>query len=93
MMRGVLMKNLQYISMILLLSVIAPATSFAESFRCGSHNIKEGMEKEKVLEYCRHPTSERSWTMVYSRGPEKFNMLVHFGADGTVNRIEEESED
>jgi len=87
------MKNLQYISMILLLSVIAPATSFAESFRCGSHIIKEGMEKDKVLEYCGHPTSERGWTLVYDRGPEKLNMLVHFGADGTVNRIEEESED
>jgi hypothetical protein len=51
------------------------------------------MEKDKVLEYCGHPTSERGWTFVYDRGPEKFNMLVHFGADGTVNRIEEESEE
>jgi hypothetical protein len=93
MMRGVHMNNQHYILMFLLLLVIAPATSFAESFRCGSHIIKEGMEKDKVLEYCGHPTSERGWTMVYDRGPEKLNMLVHIGADGTVNRIEEESEE
>jgi len=51
------------------------------------------MDRSKVLEYCGQPTSKRGWTMVYDRGPEKFNMLIHFNADGTVDRIEEESEE
>jgi hypothetical protein len=87
------MKIFYYTLIVFLLWALVPTTSFAESFRCGSHIIEEGLEKEKVIEYCGQPTSERGWTMVYDRGPEKFNMLVHLGADGTVNQIEEESEE
>jgi hypothetical protein len=87
------MKISNYTLMFFLLWVMAPSISVAESFRCGSHIIDEGMEKEKVLEYCGSPTSERGWTMIYNRGPEQFDMLVHFGANGKVNRIEEASED
>jgi len=79
--------------MVCLLWAMVPATSVAESFRCGSHIIEQGMDRSKVLEYCGQPTSKRGWTMVYDRGPEKFNMLIHFNADGTVDRIEEESEE
>jgi len=68
------------------------STSVAGSFRCGSHLIEEGMEKSKLLEYCGQPTREEGWTWHYDRGPGGLNMLVHFDADGTVNRIEEESE-
>ena len=76
-----------------LLSVMFLSTSVAESFRCGSHLIEEGMQRSKVLEYCGQPTEEAGWTWHYDRGPEGPSMLVHFGADGTVNRIEEQTDD
>jgi len=76
-----------------LLSVTFLSTSVAGSFRCGSHLIEEGMQKSKVLEYCGQPTEEAGWTWHYDRGPEGPNMLVHFDADGTVNRIEEQTDD
>ena len=74
-----------------LLGMIVPSTSFAESFRCGSHVIETGMEQSKVREYCGPPTEEAGWTWHYDRGPGRMTMLVHFEADGTVNRIEEQS--
>jgi hypothetical protein len=33
------------------------------------------------------------WTWHYDRGPGTLNMLVHFDADGTANRIEVEPDD
>ena len=76
-----------------LLSVMFLSTSVAESFRCGSHLIEEGMQRSKVLEYCGQPTEEAGWTWHYDRGQGGFKILVHFDADGTVNRIEEKSDD
>ena len=69
------------------------STAAAGSFRCGSHLIEEGMERSKVREYCGEPTSENGWTWHYDRGAGGMKTLVHFDADGTVNRIEEGSED
>jgi len=74
-------------------SVVFLSTSVAGSFSCGSHLIEEGMQRSKVLEYCGEPTEEAGWTWHYDRGPEGLKMLVHFGADGTVNRIEEQTDD
>jgi hypothetical protein len=76
-----------------LLWVMFPSTSVAESFRCGSHIIEEGMHRSKILEYCGQPTEEMGWTWHYDRGPGTLNMLVHFDADGTANRIEVEPDD
>jgi len=76
-----------------LLSVMLLSTSVAGSFRCGSYLIEEGLHRSKVLEYCGQPTEEMGWTWRYDRGPGGLNMLVHFGADGTVNRIEEQTGD
>jgi hypothetical protein len=87
------MKIFIFTLMVCLLWAMVPTTSVAESFRCGSHLIEEGMKRSEVIEYCGQPTSERGWTIVYDRGPESFNMLIHFNAAGTVDQIEEESED
>jgi hypothetical protein len=91
-MRGKVMNIFKYALIVCALWITAPLIFASESFHCGSHLIEEGMEKEKVIEYCGEPTSERGWTFIYHRGSEAFDTLVHFGADGTVNRIEEESE-
>jgi hypothetical protein len=68
--------------------MIASANA-GESFRCGSHIIDVGDDRETVLEHCGQPTTEEGWTWTYDRGPEKLKVLVHFDADGSVNRIEE----
>jgi hypothetical protein len=87
------MKIINGILIACLLSVMYLSASVAESFRCGSHLIEEGMERSKVREYCGQPTEEAGWTWHYERGPGGMNMLVHFDADGTVNRIEEQTDD
>ena len=76
-----------------LLSVMFLSTSVADSFRCGSHLIEEGMHRSKVLEYCGPPTEEKGWTWHYVRGTEGLKTLIHFDADGTVNRIEDQTDD
>jgi len=62
----------------------------ADSFRCGSDVSSQGVHWDKVLENCGEPTERSEDTWVYDRGPEDFTVTVHFGADGTVNRIEME---
>jgi len=87
------MKIINGVLIACLLSVMLFSISVAESFRCGSHLIEEGMLKSKVLEYCGQPSEEAGWTWHYDRGPQSSKILVHFDADGTVNRIEEQSGD
>jgi len=87
------MKIINGVLIACLLSVMFPSISVAESFRCGSHLIEEGMQRSKVLEYCGQPTEEAGWKWHYDRGPEGFKILVHFDADGKVDRIEEQSGD
>jgi hypothetical protein len=65
------------------------AASADDAFRCGQHNIKLGDSREHVLEHCGKPASESGWTWTYDRGSEELSVVVHFEADGTVNRIEE----
>lgn len=86
------MKILNCVLIVGLVWVMFLSTAVAGSFRCGSHLIEEGMERSKVREYCGEPASENGWTWHYDRGAGSMNMLVHFDADGTVNRIEEDSE-
>lgn len=86
------MKKFNGVLIAFLLSVMLLSTSVAGSFRCGSHLIEEGMQRSKVLEYCGQPDKEEGWTWHYERGTGGLNMLVHFDADGTVNRIEEDAE-
>jgi hypothetical protein len=71
-----------------LLLVITTANA-DDSFRCGTHIIDVGDQREEVLEHCGQPTTEEGWTWTYDRGPEEMRVLVHFEADGTVGRIEE----
>ena len=69
--------------------LVIAAANADELFRCGSHIVEIGNNRETVLEYCGQPTTEDGWTWIYDRGPEKFKVLVHFGANGAVNKIEE----
>ena len=78
-------------------AILSTALSFAaavayagESFDCGGHIISEGDSKADVEEHCGPPTSHEGSTWIYERGSDKFTGTVHFGADGTVNRIEKE---
>lgn len=87
------MKIINGVLVACLLSVIFFSISAADSFRCGSHIIEEGMQRSEVLEYCGQPTEEAGWTWHYDRESQNIKILVHFDADGTVNRIEEEPGD
>jgi hypothetical protein len=69
--------------------LVIAAANADDSFRCGSHSVEIGDTRETVLEHCGQPTAEEGWTWTYDREPEKFNVLVHFGANGSVNNIEE----
>jgi hypothetical protein len=69
--------------------LVITAANADESFRCGSYLVEIGDNQENVLEHCGQPTAEEGWTWTYDREPEKFNVLVHFGANGSVNNIEE----
>ena len=60
-----------------------------DSFWCGSYIVEIGDNQETVREHCGQPATEEGWTWTYDRGPEKFKVLVHFGANGSVNKIEE----
>jgi hypothetical protein len=92
-MRGKAM-NVFYRALIFcLLSGASGSVLADQSFRCGAHLIKEGMHKSKVLEYCGQPMSESGDTWVYDQGPEKFNMIVHFLGDDSIDRIEAKSDD
>ena len=82
---------LQMVPVILLLLFALPA--FAEvGFRCGTHLIDVGDMQEDVLKHCGEPTSQSGWTWTYDRGPTQLDIIVHFEADGTVNRIQNADE-
>jgi len=72
----------------LLLITITTANA-AETIRCGSALIEDGDSIEKVLEHCGEPTSKEGATWIYDRGSGQFVAVIHVGADGTVNRVEE----
>jgi len=69
--------------------VLASTAALGDSFYCGTHIIEEGDSKVKVEEYCGQPTSQSYDQWVYDRGENKFTITLHFGADGTVDQIEE----
>jgi hypothetical protein len=83
------MKFIHAIFVSSLFFLVITAANADESFRCGSYLVEIGDNRETVLEHCGQPTAEKGWTWTYDRGPEKFNVLVHFGANGSVNKIEE----
>jgi hypothetical protein len=83
------MKFIHAIFVSSLFFLVITAANADESFRCGSYLVEIGDNQENVLEHCGQPTAEKGWTWTYDRGPEKFNVLVHFGANGSVNKIEE----
>ena len=63
----------------------------AETFRCDGHIIERGMNSSEVRKHCGPPDAEnlidgRSWS--YNRGTTGMTIVVHFYANGDVERIE-----
>jgi hypothetical protein len=83
------MKFIHAIFVSSLFFLVITAANADESFRCGSYLVETGDDRETVLERCGQPTTEEGWTWTYDRGPEEFKVIVHFDANGSVNRIEE----
>ena len=79
---------LAFVGSLLLLAI---TTANADgTFRCGSKIINAGDHRDEVLKHCGKPTSgEESWTWTYERGSEQNAVVLHFNADGEVDRIEE----
>ncbi len=69
--------------------VLASTAALGGSFYCGQHIITEGDTKAKVAENCGPPTYQSQDQWVYDRSTTQFTVTLHFGADGTVNRLEE----
>ncbi|MGI9309845.1 MAG: DUF2845 domain-containing protein, partial [Gammaproteobacteria bacterium] len=76
----------------LLATMLLSLNAVADSFYCGTHIIDESSNKTEVAEKCGEPTVKFSDHWIYDRGTDQFDVLVHFEADGSVNRIEEEHE-
>lgn len=86
------MKVIPAFTALLTLLLIA-TTASADTFYCGETLIEEGMSRGEVVQHCGQPSSGGEDNWVYDRGPEKFNVEVHFEADGTVGDIQEESQE
>jgi hypothetical protein len=66
------------------------SSAMADSFYCGTHIIDESSNKVQVLEHCGEPASQTEIQWIYDRGEDP-DILVHFEADGSINRIEEQT--
>jgi hypothetical protein len=73
-------------------ALVAAGPASADTFYCGTHLIEEGMTRDEVTKYCGEPDSKSIQNWVYDRGPEKFDVTVHFLDNGTVSRIQEMTE-
>lgn len=73
------------------ITIIYSASAMAEVFYCGTHIIDGNSYQTEVLKYCGEPSSKKTDQWVYERANEP-SMLVHFEADGTINRIQELTE-
>ena len=72
-------------------SMMFSASAMADAFYCGTHIIDENSNQTQVLEHCGEPDNKQIEQWLYARGEEP-DMLIHFEADGTINRIEELTE-
>jgi hypothetical protein len=90
--KGLTMKHALITVPAIFLLLSAPFASAEVGFRCGTHLIDVGDRQEDVLKHCGEPTSQSGWTWIYDRGPSEFDIIVHFEADGTVNRIQNADE-
>jgi hypothetical protein len=72
-------------------SMMFSASAMADAFYCGTHIIDENSNQTEVLEHCGEPDNKQFEQWTYARGEEP-DMLIHFEADGTINRIEELTE-
>ena len=68
------------------------AASADDSFSCGMHIVSVGDHRDTVLEHCGQPTTIEGATWTYDRGPEKFDVIVHFNAADEADRIEEQDD-
>jgi hypothetical protein len=72
-------------------SMMFSASAMADAFYCGTHIIDDNSNQTEVLEHCGEPDNKQFEQWLYARGEEP-DMLIHFEADGTINRIEELTE-
>ena len=77
-------------STLLAAALLFAGAANADDFICGTHIIEEGLTKAEVLQRCGAPASQYGAHWVYDFGPEKFKVLLHFGGDDKVERIEQE---
>lgn len=77
---------------LLAMLAIAPYASADDEFYCGSKIVTEGLSKAQVLERCGEPRDKSVDQWVYDRGPDDFDVLLHFDGDNQVERITEETE-
>jgi len=75
---------------VIALCCVGAQAALAETMRCGSHIIKEGMKQQDVEKYCGRPNSTYMGQWIYSRGSAQFDIVIHFNAAGEVSRILEE---
>jgi hypothetical protein len=66
--------------------------AFAGTFYCGTHIIDLDMPSGEVIKYCGEPTERNEDLWTYDRGEEEFPVVLHIEPDGTVGRIEEQTE-
>jgi hypothetical protein len=78
---------------LLLAMMFVSGLASAGSFYCGTHIIDEGLSMDEVQSKCGQPDSSEGNTWRYKRGSGQFDVVVHFGADSTVNRIDEISDE
>jgi hypothetical protein len=74
------------------LALVAAGPVSADSFYCGSRLIEEGMTRDEVIKHCGEPDSKTIQNWVYDRGPEQFDVTIHFLDNGTISRIQEQIE-
>ena len=72
-------------------TMIFSASAMADTFYCGIHIIDDSSNQTEVLKHCGEPTSKNMGQWTYDRD-EKPSVLIHFEADGTINRIQELTE-
>jgi hypothetical protein len=77
---------------LLLAMMFVSGLASADSFYCGTHIIEEGLSMDDVQAKCGEPESIEGNTWRYARGSNQFDVVLHFGADSTINRIVEVSD-
>ena len=72
------------------ITLVAGVAYGSPGFTCGGNIIMPGDSQAHVETICGAPSDKAGWNWISQRGPEQFVVTIHFGADGTVDRITKE---